>query len=572
MKLTKVEFTNYKSILTGELDIEHDITCLVGVNESGKSNVLQGLEKADKYKSLINEEYSRHAEDSKDTSKVPELTLWFNPREDELEGLKELFGHDQISEIVIKKVGHASGHEAFSLVHPAITSDNTESILRELVSQYMPLFIRFDSVDFDNYYLPDDSNRGESNIIKNLLSLGGIDTISQFYGVKLRQRDSMLNTVSATINENIFKHTWTTRDVTIQLKMDSGGIYINLKEKSGSEFSPGERSRGFQWALAFNVHFLAKTKGKLKNSVLMIDEPGVFLHIDAQNRLLNHTFPEIVGNGNQIIYTTHLPYLIDSRYPERIRILEKEGESTIIGNKAWDGAEDFGKIPEPVRTALGLRWSELFHVSEKKKNVLVEGPTDQIILRSLLNFLDQNKEGTEITFIPAYSCNNFPRYLGYIKREEKKYFGLLDGDVNGEKMKKIIAECESHSIKSENVDNLINLVGKKDIKEIEDVVPADVFRKAVFRWISSERKNHQLTEEDIPVKYPRVKELKEFLTKNKLNTTIGFNKMKIAREVANILREYDKDANMGEDWNVARDLIEKIKEKFEIKDSNSKTS
>jgi len=45
MKLRKVEFIKYRSISGGMLDIENDITCLVGINESGKSNVLFALEK-----------------------------------------------------------------------------------------------------------------------------------------------------------------------------------------------------------------------------------------------------------------------------------------------------------------------------------------------------------------------------------------------------------------------------------------------------------------------------------------------------------------------------------------------
>jgi predicted ATP-dependent endonuclease of OLD family len=60
-----------------------------------------------------------------------------------------------------------------------------------------------------------------------------------------------------------------------------------------------------------------------ENYVLLIDDPGVYLHILGQRDLLQTL--ERIAKKNQIIYVTHSPFLIDCDYLERNRIFEKEG-------------------------------------------------------------------------------------------------------------------------------------------------------------------------------------------------------------------------------------------------------
>ena len=69
-----------------------------------------------------------------------------------------------------------------------------------------------------------------------------------------------------------------------------------------------------------------------ENCVLLIDDPGVYLHILGQRDLLQTL--ERIAQKNQIIYVTYSPFLIDRDYLERIRIFEKEGDS---GTKIYSG-------------------------------------------------------------------------------------------------------------------------------------------------------------------------------------------------------------------------------------------
>lgn len=599
MKLRKVEFIKYRSISGGVLDIESDITCLVGINESGKSNVLFALEKADTDEELTAAEYSRHSDDYGSDENSPELKLWFEPTKDEQKEIKGMLGVEDVSMVMLTKI-----KDEYRLDYPSInyekssfvskenteeseeeattenqesqeteeeTADSEEEIRGKVVEElkkYIPQFLRFDSVDFDEYFLPDNgevtisqfiSNPDEMRPVKNLLALGGITDFNVLQAAdenKRITRDKLLGDASQKINSEILRVIWPVESVEVELSAETDILKIRLKEKGKtSPFKPMERSRGLQWALAFNIYFLAETKDDLQESVLLIDEPGIFLHIDAQNNLLGETFKKIVGEGNQIIYTTHLPYLIDSRFPERIRILEKKDEDTIIGNKAWSESE-FGKIPEPVKTALGLRWSELFKLTEK--NAIVEGPSDQIILRHL-HFLFGKDE--EISFLPAYGYTKFPSVLANIKIEEKLYFGITDGDAD---LKEIRKKCAIVSIQDNELENVPTLTNNKQIISIEDVLPEDIFKDAVFQVYKincDRRRNCSLTQNELPMNFPRVKKLEEFFAKKFNAKKHKLAKMDIARAIADILEKNDQDKK-DKKWDTSKTLIEEIEKRY----------
>ena len=47
-----------------------------------------------------------------------------------------------------------------------------------------------------------------------------------------------------------------------------------------------ERSKGFQWFFSFDMTFMHETKGKFKNAIILLDEPGLHLHPAAKRDLL----------------------------------------------------------------------------------------------------------------------------------------------------------------------------------------------------------------------------------------------------------------------------------------------
>ena len=83
-----------------------------------------------------------------------------------------------------------------------------------------------------------------------------------------------------------------------------------------------ERSNGLKWYFSLFID----TKAKIDNNrptLYLLDEPGVYLHVKAQKELLQY-FNHLCNDGNQVVYTTHSPFMIDNNNVYNIRAVEKD--------------------------------------------------------------------------------------------------------------------------------------------------------------------------------------------------------------------------------------------------------
>lgn len=92
----------------------------------------------------------------------------------------------------------------------------------------------------------------------------------------------------------------------VRFNVDSDYFETYVSDSNNSydvEVNLDERSRGFKWFFSFYITFFADTKGgKAENAIILLDEPGLYLHAKSQTDLLNH----LTNNfENQIIFTTH---------------------------------------------------------------------------------------------------------------------------------------------------------------------------------------------------------------------------------------------------------------------------
>ncbi len=605
MKLLSIKFNSFKTVRSDTLDIENDVTCLVGINEAGKSNVLLGIKKFDKEEELTNEDISRHSEDYLKDGITPSLESVFTPSNPEEEQqLKAAFGHEEIKEVRMVKEG-----KSYRIDYPAInyeesnfysktsepageaavvTQNPTEEVdekltkgrlsdevkqqirseVEKLVVSLLPRFYYFDSVDFDQYFLPlegdvlipelmskPDSNKPVINLLK-LAEIDPQDLVNHASPKDKVKRDTILELGMERANQKLLRAFWPVDTVKIHLAAEGDILKIRIREER--EFLPSERSRGLQWALAFNIFFLASTNEELKNSVLLIDEPGIFLHIEGQRKMISSTFPAITKMGNQVIYTTHLPYLIDKNFPERIRILEKEKEDTRIGNKAWSSSE-FGSIPEPVRTALGINIDEAFLFGEQ--NLVVEGPADHIYIRLILQKFDEELLN-KLTIIPAYGADKVPKVMTLAMMSNYQAYGLIDADKDIQLIKNQFIKV---GIEDPALENISTVSKNNLVKTIEDIIPATVIKEAVYRVYKREcdKRRRDLNKEDIPLFLPRQSGIEGYFQNKLTSSKHKLLKMDIARAAKDVIVEQD---NLPEDeWQVAKELVKGIKKLIDSK-------
>ncbi|PKB73229.1 MAG: hypothetical protein BZY75_02900 [SAR202 cluster bacterium Io17-Chloro-G7] len=154
--------------------------------------------------------------------------------------------------------------------------------------------------------------------------------------------------------------------------------------RHGDTINFDERSTGFIWFFSFVIWF-NHIRGNLgDNLILLLDDPGLSLHANAQTDLVRY-FEERLAPSYQVIYTTHSPFMIDPSKLYRVRTVENVltpmAEGELPGYERDQGTtvgdQELSSNPEtlqPLQAALAYEVSRSFTIAEH--TVLVEGPTE----------------------------------------------------------------------------------------------------------------------------------------------------------------------------------------------------
>ena len=85
----------------------------------------------------------------------------------------------------------------------------------------------------------------------------------------------------------------------------------------------GTRSRGFVWFFSF-LAWYSQRRREDDNIILLLTKPGLSLHGKAQEDLLRYFETELKPH-NQLIYTTHSPFMVNPTRFDRVRIVQDLG-------------------------------------------------------------------------------------------------------------------------------------------------------------------------------------------------------------------------------------------------------
>ncbi len=145
------------------------------------------------------------------------------------------------------------------------------------------------------------------------------------------ERDQLqYDLADASVNfTKIISNHWRQDYYEVQFHSDGNFFYTYVKDYNESSLIRlEERSRGFQWFFSFDIMFMNESRGTFQNCVILLDEPGLHLHPGAQADLVNRL--EEYSKSNTLIYTTHLPMLLNLNQPENVRILSEKEVGTIV--------------------------------------------------------------------------------------------------------------------------------------------------------------------------------------------------------------------------------------------------
>lgn len=150
-----------------------------------------------------------------------------------------------------------------------------------------------------------------------------------------------------------------------------------------------------------NLRNNRKTAGQEHRPLIIgFEEPEIYLHPNAAKQMRD-TIYELAGTrNNQIVCTTHSPYMIDlSKKPLQIlNSLSRENDEYIGGNgqikieklrcNAFNASEEFLKLQNDDKTYVKMLLKLDDHISRvffSKHVLVVEGDTEDIVLRETLS-------------------------------------------------------------------------------------------------------------------------------------------------------------------------------------------
>lgn len=370
-----------------------------------------------------------------------------------------------------------------------------------------------------------------------------------------KERSVLLQSASTELTSK-FRNWWKQGEYRFRFEADGNHFRIWVSDdKRPEDIELEGRSTGLQWFLSFYLTFLVESKDAHKDSILLLDEPGLSLHPLAQKDL--SLFFGSLSKTNQIIYTTHSPFLVNADHLDQVKAvyIQQDGTTNISSNlRAGEANSSQTKSIYPVHAALGLSVSEMLF--NNCIPVLVEGPSDQIYLSAIKTLLISIGELTprkDILFIPAGGVRGVKPIVSLLMgKSEELPFIILDGDSSGIKMADALKK-ELYE-KSPDLLLLVSDILNMNDAEIEDLIPSTIMIKIARYQIRPSTPDVEFEEVHI-IDKPILRQMESFAIEQDINLEKGW-KVEFAKQVKSQLLKLKKEQ-------IPAQLLEKWKELFQ---------
>jgi predicted ATP-dependent endonuclease of OLD family len=201
-----------------------------------------------------------------------------------------------------------------------------------------------------------------------------------------------------------------------------------------------------------NMRESRKTDSDVARPLIVgFEEPEIYLHPNAANQMRDTIYELAAARGNQIVCTTHSPYMIDlSKKPSQIlnnlfRVSDqiRVGEHEVIIEKiqcfAFNTSEEFRKLQAEDQTYVKMLLKVDDYIAKVffVKNVLIiEGDTEDIVLRESLQRMPESirkRIESEWQIVKARGKATIISLVKYLKAMGIQPYVIHDEDKGNEK-------------------------------------------------------------------------------------------------------------------------------------------
>jgi AAA ATPase domain/S1 RNA binding domain len=440
MRLRRARFKNILSFLDASLTCDHHVTALIGPNDAGKSNILRILH--------------RVAGETPNLELLADMRCWFAPRPEpsiNLSFIAEVKERDRLAAITgLAQLPPGTFELALSCQQGSLllrVGEQTREFSRQEGEGVLKQLL------YSVFVKPDLRALRPAIPFKEVIDSEPSPEVRLFSQIGLTLNDLNSIFLGSRRGQEALTHagdrlTALVQKVWKQDKQDPVPLLLSLSPNVGATFeesaldimvsdhvehalvSLAQRGAGLQWFLALLVQLHEKPQRESSLCTLfLIDEPGVFLHPGGQADLQSVLYELSTNAANQVIYTTHSPFMLDWTRPHEVRVIEKgrdpQTPATRIVDKPYHSNERLN-FWEPFRRSIGLFIGDMGLLGDK--NLLVEGVSDQIIISHLARMVGQ-LSGWRI--IPAGTTEACAFIARICKQSGRQVAVLVDGDGGG---------------------------------------------------------------------------------------------------------------------------------------------
>ena len=648
MRLTSLHVKKYRSIEdSGEIKIDQRITTFVGINESGKTNLMRALKKINQSDTDFDEltenpswyfgrfnaeenfvittfglnekEKQKVKEISNGKIEIDEVTFSKNKRmelachfandevirfavfqKEHLVPIIEIFQssvtkleteHEKINEVLnelktieqswgdetnirdpdifpkIKQIiidiknslseipddmlDKAKVNEILNEADSVINGYMTEKVKTYLTNK-MPRFIYFENTAIidSRIHLPTFVSKLNANNLdedektaKTLLDIGNLNAQQLLQlgeegdNLELVQKnkdrlDLITSLASKKVSEEI-DLVWSQNEHTIEFSARGHNLRVWVINKSdGVKLQLEERSRGYQWYFSFYTIFNAESDRGHKDAIILLDEPALFLHTTGQQDFLKNILPKL-AEKNQILYTTHSPFMVDLTKPTSIHTVtlkDTEIEDMIqktshISGEVWDSDRD---ALFPLQSALHYTMAQSMFIG--RKNLLVEGVSDVWILSSISTVFESVEKthlNSNFVLVPVGGATRSIVFASTYASQGLDVAVLLDADKEGQESQKLIVQ--NRILKNKKILFMNEAFDQRKNMSIEDLFPEDYYLQFVKSTYQKELQKKDIVNIILNSRDPMiVKRLEDFFNEKDLG---DFNKSRPNRAI-----------------------------------------
>lgn len=417
-------------------------------------------------------------------------------------------------------------------------TDSEDKLVSYIISEYiipnLPEFLYFDEYyslpgtinlqKFLNGQVDDTFTKEQNDITKALFELSNIDIKKVMDSNNYEDFIAELEATSNNITDKLLEY-WTTNknleiNFEIQTKENTSTrnfeklLQIRIKDTKHRVTLPlKNRSKGFIWFFSFLVWF-SKVQEK-KNLIILLDEPGLNLHAEAQADLLKYIDKELLPRY-QVIYTTHSPFMIESDKLDEVRTVYDSNDSkvgSIISNALEE--KDQGTL-FPLQAALGYNLAQNLYISDK--NLLVEGVADLMFLTVMSGILkENNREGLteDITIVPVGGLDKVATFISLLRGNDLNMVCLLDTFIDQKGKKRLEDLIKDKIIKEKQIKFFDQYIDRLNIAEIEDMFEIEEYLKLFNEEFSKDYTS--ISKEEIDINKPIIPQINHIIQKNRFN-------------------------------------------------------